>query len=162
MGVVVFVGVMVGAMYVFCNNLPSRFGFYVSHRNQCTMGIPPWGAGRARASGRLAFLGGHGSPLLAGELLNTLAGHTGEVLSVAISQDGTMVASGSSDKTVRLWNPQTGMGCLPDAPWVRAGGRGHGWREEWAPHPPSFSVWHLSLCGMVHWMMPQRERMGAD
>lgn len=38
----------------------------------------------------------------------TLSGHTDWVLAVGWSPDGTMIATGSQDKTVRLWNPKTG------------------------------------------------------
>ena len=40
-----------------------------------------------------------------------LTGHKGWVWSVAISPDGTWAASGSDDKTVRIWDLETG-GCL--------------------------------------------------
>ena len=36
-------------------------------------------------------------------------GHTDEVISVAFSPDSSMLASGSSDKTVRLWEVSTGI-----------------------------------------------------
>jgi WD40 repeat protein len=37
-----------------------------------------------------------------------LEGHTGPVFAVAFSPDGQLLASGSYDHTVRLWNPATG------------------------------------------------------
>lgn len=49
--------------------------------------------------------------LLAGETVDlrlTLQGHTDEVKSVCFSFDGTAVASGSLDKTVRVWDVATG------------------------------------------------------
>lgn len=41
-------------------------------------------------------------------LIHTLTGHSRRVESVAISPDGRMLASGSADQTVKLWNLQTG------------------------------------------------------
>jgi WD40 repeat protein len=37
-----------------------------------------------------------------------LRGHSDRILSVAFSPDGQILASGSADRTIRLWHPQTG------------------------------------------------------
>src|SRR5262249_36747529 len=41
----------------------------------------------------------------------TLTGHTGAVHSVAFSPDGKRLASGSEDRTVKLWYVRTGKEC---------------------------------------------------
>jgi WD40 repeat protein len=40
--------------------------------------------------------------------LRVFAGHKGPVRAVALSPDGTMAATGSTDRTARLWKPSTG------------------------------------------------------
>jgi hypothetical protein len=49
------------------------------------------------------------SPKLA--LLRTLEGHRGEVHSVSMTPDGRLAVSGSSDKTLRVWDLESGV-CL--------------------------------------------------
>jgi WD40 repeat protein len=39
-----------------------------------------------------------------GQVTHTLAGHTGPVLALAFSPDGNRLASGSADRTARVWN----------------------------------------------------------
>ncbi|MBO0795989.1 MAG: hypothetical protein J2P36_34285, partial [Ktedonobacteraceae bacterium] len=43
------------------------------------------------------------------EVHHTLAGHTLSIESVALSADGRTLASGSDDRTITLWNGQTGQ-----------------------------------------------------
>ena len=60
----------------------------------------------------LASGGDYGSLLLRDTITwqveRTLTGHTGLVEVVVFSQNGEMLASGSRDQTIRLWNPNTG------------------------------------------------------
>ena len=41
-------------------------------------------------------------------LIQTLVGHSGSVQAVAFSLDGKQIASGSGDKTIKLWDARTG------------------------------------------------------
>ena len=42
-------------------------------------------------------------------MVKQLSGHDGSVLCVAFSRDGTLLASSSSDQTVKLWHTTTGQ-----------------------------------------------------
>ncbi len=42
------------------------------------------------------------------KLLRTLEGHTDEILSIAFSPDGKRIASASADRSVKVWNAETG------------------------------------------------------
>ena len=48
------------------------------------------------------------------KLISMWGGHSGAVTSVAWSPDGSRVASGSNDQTVKLWEAETGV----PAPWA--------------------------------------------
>ena len=43
-----------------------------------------------------------------GECLQTMEGHSSSVLSVSFSPDSSKIASGSDDKTVKLWDVTSG------------------------------------------------------
>lgn len=45
---------------------------------------------------------------LPGTCLNTLRGHTHRVWTIAFSPDGQLLASGSDDQTIRLWDVRNG------------------------------------------------------
>ncbi len=49
------------------------------------------------------------------KMLSTLTGHTDNVLTLAFSPDGSLLASGSVDKTIRLWNVQNPGAAQPGA-----------------------------------------------
>ncbi len=42
-------------------------------------------------------------------IIRTLTGHSNKVTSVAFSPDGRILASGSDDHTIKLWDLQTGL-----------------------------------------------------
>lgn len=44
---------------------------------------------------------------LSGKLIHTFEGHLAGVSTIAWSPDGATIASGSDDKTIRLWNVST-------------------------------------------------------
>jgi WD40 repeat protein len=46
--------------------------------------------------------------LTTGRTVQTLIGHTDEVMAVVFSYNGSLLASASQDRTVRLWDPTTG------------------------------------------------------
>lgn len=63
--------------------------------------------------GDLVISGGANGKLTAygtssGSVHQEYVGHTGDILSVAVSQDGGLLVSGSNDQTIRLWHTETG------------------------------------------------------
>ena len=55
-----------------------------------------------------------------GSRLAVLTGHTAGVNAIAFSPNGTQVATGSDDKSARLWDVGTGqsLATLPHGGWV--------------------------------------------
>ena len=48
-----------------------------------------------------------------GKLARSVPGHTGSVTGLAFHPSGTVLASCSKDRTVRLWNPANGQSLTP-------------------------------------------------
>ncbi|MCP3897391.1 WD40 repeat domain-containing protein, partial [Moraxella sp.] len=65
-----------------------------------------------------------------GKKLGDFVGHTGDVMAVAVSPDSRLLASGSADQTVRLWDVETRENLLTlfhgsDGEWVAWTPTGH-------------------------------------
>lgn len=93
--------------------------FHVKSVSRCSSSIPGHGEAILAAqfspvsSSKLLTGSGDGNARVwdcdTGTPLHTLKGHTSWVLVVSWSSDGNMIATGSMDNTVRLWNPTTGQ-----------------------------------------------------
>lgn len=86
-----------------------------------------------------------------GELLRQFTGHTGEVFSISVSDDGRLLASASSDQTLRVWNVSTGQ-CLAvlfvsiENDWICWTPQGY---YAASPDGTQFVGWHLNQ-GLEH------------
>ena len=65
-----------------------------------------------------------------GQLLATLRGHSAEVTDVSLSNDNTMIASGSLDKSVRVWCAQSSASLA-----VLTGHQSHVTSVQFSPSP---------------------------
>lgn len=83
-------------LQVYCSSLlftPTQSETKLQHQSH----IPKW------------IIGIHGMDIAWDSCIFTLQGHEEGVSSIAWSQDGLYVASGSTDKTVKLWDTSTGQ-----------------------------------------------------
>ena len=74
-----------------------------------------WPSCRLSFDGKILFVKNQGEPPMSGRTFDIETskelprqGHSGAVGSVAINREGTLVASGGVDRTVKLWNVATG------------------------------------------------------
>ncbi len=91
-------------------------------------------------------------------LKSTFKGHSGDVVSVAFSPDGQTLASGSRDRTIKLWNPHTGH--LLHNLTQDCGAGWKGWAESIAISPDGqtiasgsddeIKVWNLHTEELLH------------
>ena len=93
-----------------------------------------------------------------GHAIARLTGHTGPVLSAALSPDGKLAASGGADRAIRLWNverkqtattltghggPVVALAFSPDGHFLVSSGRslrGGEWRHESSGSTPNTLV----------------------
>src|SRR5215831_973831 len=73
------------------------------HRRSYQAAFDPAGVMVAAAAGDLVGLWAASD----GQNLAMLAGHTMEVMAVAMAPDGRLLASGSSDTTIKIWDPHS-------------------------------------------------------
>lgn len=86
--------------------------------------------------------------------VQTLAGHRSWVRSVAISPDGQFLASGSGDKTVKLWHMKTGKllhTLVSHAGWVRSVAiSADGQIVASCSNDKTIKLWHLRSGKLLH------------
>ncbi len=90
-------------------------------------------------------------------LSHTLTGHSGKITSIAISPDGQNLVSGCTDKTVKVWNMNTGKAIrtlkedLGEVSSVAISPDGYFLAVGSCEHPKSnVKVWHLASGKLLH------------
>ncbi|ADI64112.1 WD40 repeat domain-containing protein [Trichormus azollae] len=90
----------------------------------------------------------------------TLTGHSGKVSSVAISPNGEVLVSGCADKTINIWNLQTGKlirtltGNLGAISSVAMSPNGHFLAVGSCEHPQgNVKVWNLKTGKLIHTLL---------